>query len=122
MRAFQAGKLDVMLFTYAAGGVGINLTRADTMIRLQRSWSMIANNQGVDRIHRIGSEVHESITIIDLVTAGSIEETQIQRLYEKAERMEEIVRDREKLEAAGKSPDELDAEIARIETMTLMEG
>ena len=37
VRAFQAGKLDVMLFTYAAGGVGINLTRADTMIRLQRS-------------------------------------------------------------------------------------
>lgn len=122
VRAFQAGKLDVMLFTYAAGGVGINLTRADTMIRLQRSWSMVANNQGVDRVHRIGSEVHESITIIDLVTAGSIEETQIQRLYEKAERMEEIVRDREKLEASGTSPDELDAEIARIETTTLMEG
>jgi SNF2 family DNA or RNA helicase len=122
VRAFQAGKLDVMLFTYAAGGVGINLTRADTMIRLQRSWSMIANNQGVDRVHRIGSEVHESITIIDLVTAGTIEETQIQRLYEKAERMEEIVRDREKLEAAGKSAAELDAEVARIETTTLMEG
>ncbi len=122
VRAFQAGKLDVMLFTYAAGGVGINLTRADTMIRLQRSWSMIANNQGVDRIHRIGSEIHESVTIIDLVTAGTIEETQIQRLYEKAERMEEIVRDREKLEAAGKSAAELDAEVARIETTSLMEG
>lgn len=121
VRAFQAGKLDVMLFTYAAGGVGINLTRADTMIRLQRSWSMIANNQGVDRIHRIGSEVHESITIIDLVTAGTIEEVQIQRLYEKAERMEEIVRDREKLEAAGNTED-LDAELARIETTSLMEG
>ena len=125
VRAFQAGKLDVMLFTYAAGGVGINLTRADTMIRLQRSWSMIANNQGVDRIHRIGSEVHESVTIIDLVTAGTIEETQIQRLYEKAERMEEIVRDREKLlsaEGDQRTLDEIDSEIARIENTTLMEG
>lgn len=122
VRAFQAGKLDVMLFTYAAGGVGINLTRADTMIRLQRSWSMIANNQGVDRIHRIGSEVHESVTIIDLVTAGTIEETQIQRLYEKAERMEEIVRDREQLMNAAENPDDLDAELARIETTSLMEG
>lgn len=122
VRAFQAGKLDVMLFTYAAGGVGINLTRADTMIRLQRSWSMIANNQGVDRIHRIGSEVHESITIIDLVTAGTIEETQIQRLYEKAERMEEIVRDREQLMTAVENHDDLDAELARIETTSLMEG
>lgn len=122
VRAFQDGKLDVMLFTYAAGGVGINLTRADTMIRLQRSWSMIANNQGVDRIHRIGSEVHESITIIDLVTAGTIEETQIQRLYEKAERMEEIVRDREQLMNAAENPDDLDAELARIENTSLMEG
>lgn len=121
VRTFQAGKLDVMLFTYAAGGVGINLTRADTMIRLQRSWSMVQNMQGVDRVHRIGSEVHESITIIDLVTAGTIEETQIQRLYEKAERMEEIVRDREKMEAAGNTED-LDAELARIETTSLMEG
>lgn len=125
VRAFQEGRLDYILFTYAAGGVGINLTRADTMIRLQRSWSMIANNQGVDRIHRIGSEVHESVTIIDLVTAGTIEETQIQRLYEKAERMEEIVRDREKLlkaEGDQRTLDEIDAEIARIETTTLMEG
>lgn len=122
VRAFQDGKLDVMLFTYAAGGVGINLNRADTMIRLQRSWSMIANNQGVDRIHRIGSEVHESVTIIDLVTAGTIEEVQIQRLYEKAERMEEIVRDREQLMNAAENPDDLDAELARIETTSLMEG
>lgn len=125
VRAFQAGKLDVMLFTYAAGGVGINLTRADTMIRLQRSWSMVANNQGVDRVHRIGSEAHESITIIDLVTAGTIEEVQIQRLYEKAERMEEIVRDREKLMLADGDPrtlEEIDAEVARIETTSLMEG
>jgi len=122
VQAFQDGKIDFLLFTYKAGGVGLNLTRADTMVRLQRSWSLIDNNQGVDRIHRIGSEVHDKVTIIDLVAAGTIEETQLERLYEKAERLEEIVRDRAKLVALGKTTDDLDAEAARIEATGLMGG
>jgi SNF2 family DNA or RNA helicase len=120
VQAFQDGKIDHILFTYKAGGVGLNLTRADTMVRLQRSWSLIDNNQGVDRIHRIGSEVHDKVTIIDLVAAGTIEETQLERLYDKAERLEEIVRDRAKLLALGKTTDDLDAEAARIEATGLM--
>ena len=122
VQAFQDGKIDHILFTYKAGGVGLNLTRADTMVRLQRSWSMIDNNQGVDRIHRIGSEVHDKVTIIDLVAAGTIEETQLERLYDKAERLEEIVRDRAKLLTLGKTTDDLDAEVARIEATGLMGG
>lgn len=120
VQAFQDGKIDYILFTYKAGGVGLNLTRADTMVRLQRSWSLIDNNQGVDRIHRIGSEVHDKVTIIDLVAAGTIEETQLERLYDKAERLEEIVRDRAKLLALGKTTDDLDAEAAKIEATGLM--
>jgi len=120
VQAFQDGKIDYILFTYKAGGVGLNLTRADTMVRLQRSWSLIDNNQGVDRVHRIGSEVHDKVTIIDLVAAGTIEETQLERLYDKAERLEEIVRDRAKLLALGKTTDDLDAEAARIEATGLM--
>lgn len=114
VQAFQTGKLDYLLFTYKAGGVGINLTRADTLVRLQRGWSLVELKQGEDRVHRIGSEVHESITIIDLVTAGTIEEAQIQRLAEKAERLEEIVRDRAKLLALGKDTSDLDAEAASL--------
>jgi SNF2 family DNA or RNA helicase len=122
VQAFQTGKIDYVLFTYKAGGVGLNLTRADTMVRLQRGWSLVELKQGEDRIHRIGSEVHESITIIDLVTSGTIEDTQIQRLYEKAERLEEIVRDRAKLLALGDdyATEDLDAEEARIEATGLM--
>jgi SNF2 family DNA or RNA helicase len=98
--AFQDGKLKYVLFTYKAGGVGINLTRADTLVRLQRSWSMIDNAQGVDRVHRIGSEIHESINIIDVITAGTIEERQLEKLYEKAERAEEVMRDRQQTQQA----------------------
>lgn len=122
VQAFQTGKLDYLLFTYKAGGVGLNLTRADTMVRLQRGWSLVEMKQGEDRIHRIGSEVHDAITIIDLVTAGTIEEDQIERLYMKAERLEEIVRDRAKLAALGQDTSVLDAEASRIEAANLMEG
>lgn len=121
VEAFQAGKLKYILFTYKAGGVGLNMTAADTLVRLQRSWSLIDNMQGEDRVHRIGSEVHEAITIIDIITADTIEETQVEKLYQKMMRLEEIVRDREQLEAAGKSTAHLDAEAARIESLDLLD-
>lgn len=120
IEAFQSGKIDYLLFTYKAGGVGLNMTRADTLVRLQRSWSMVDNKQGEDRIHRIGSEQHDSITIIDLVTADTIEESQLETLYAKAERLEEVVRDRAQLVKLGTSTDEIDAMIARLESSDLM--
>jgi SNF2 family DNA or RNA helicase len=121
VEAFQSGKLKYILFTYKAGGVGLNMTAADTLVRLQRSWSLIDNMQGEDRVHRIGSEQHEAITIIDIITADTIEETQVEKLYAKMQRLEEIVRDREQLQAAGKSTAHLDAEAARIESVDLLD-
>jgi SNF2 family DNA or RNA helicase len=94
IRDFQNGELRVMLCTIAAGGVGITLTRAGTAIFLQRSWSMIDNRQAEDRIHRIGSENHDQIEIIDIVSPGTIEERQREVLVSKADRLEEVVRDR----------------------------
>lgn len=111
---FQAGKLRVLLFTLKAGGTGLTMTAADTMIRLQRSWSLIDNMQGEDRVHRIGSEIHQSINIIDIITEGTVEETQIIRLYDKQKRLEEITRDRATLLAAGKSIVHLDEEENKI--------
>lgn len=121
VEAFQSGKLKYILFTYKAGGVGLNMTAADTLVRLQRSWSLVDNMQGEDRVHRIGSEQHEAITIIDIITADTIEETQVEKLYAKMQRLEEIVRDREQLEASGKSTAHLDAEAARIESLDLLD-
>jgi SNF2 family DNA or RNA helicase len=121
IEAFQSGKLKYILFTYKAGGVGLNMTAADTLVRLQRSWSLIDNMQGEDRVHRIGSEKHKAITIIDIITADTVEETQVEKLYAKMQRLEEIVRDREQLQTAGKSTAHLDAEAARIESLDLLD-
>lgn len=92
MDAFQSGKLQYVIVT-RAGAEGITLTAADTMVRLMRSWSLITHKQSEDRVHRIGSERHESIKIVDYVTVDTIEEDQIIRLNGKEERAQEVLRD-----------------------------
>jgi SNF2 family DNA or RNA helicase len=107
---FQRGDVKLLMFTYKAGGVGLDMTQASVQIRLQRSWSLVDNKQGEDRVHRIGSEKHKSITIVDVVAAGTVEEVQMRRLAEKLQRLEEINRDRARLQAAGISTSSLDEE------------
>jgi len=92
---FQDGKVRVILCTIAAGGIGITLTRAATALFIQRSWSMIENKQAEDRVHRIGSEIHDKIEIIDLLSINTIEDRRMMVLGEKEERLEELMRDKE---------------------------
>jgi SNF2 family DNA or RNA helicase len=94
---FQSGKTKWILFTAQAGGVGVTLTAARRLIMLQRPWSLVDYKQALDRVHRIGSEVHDSVIITDYVTDGTIEERVIQALDVKSENFEEIVRDKDKL-------------------------
>ena len=94
---FQAGKIKWILFTAQAGGVGITLTAARRLIMLQRPWSLVDHKQALDRVHRIGSEIHDSIMITDYVTEGTIEERVIQVLETKADNFEQIVRDKTQL-------------------------
>ncbi len=114
LRDFQAGKLRVILFTVAAGGTGLTMTAADTIVFLQRSWSMIDNVQAEDRVHRIGSEIHQQVTVIDVVASGTVEEHQVAKLWEKSERLREITQDRQRLTAAGLPTTTLDDEETRI--------
>jgi len=94
---FQAGTIKWILFTAQAGGVGITLTKARRLVMLQRPWSLVDHRQVLDRVHRIGSEIHDSIVITDYVTEGTIEERVIQVLETKSDNFEEIVRDKEQL-------------------------
>jgi len=94
---FQSGKIKWILFTAQAGGVGITLTAARRLVMLQRPWSLVDYKQALDRVHRIGSEIHDSIVIMDYVTDGTIEERVIQVLDSKADNFEQIVRDKTQL-------------------------
>jgi SNF2 family DNA or RNA helicase len=97
IKEFQEGKLRIMLCTIQAGSEGITLTRSNTAIFLQRSYSRIQNNQAEARVHRIGSEIHERVEIIDIIAEDTIEIRQRQALVLKEEISEEIVRDRDTL-------------------------
>lgn len=94
---FQSGKIKWILFTDKAGGVGVTLTAARRLVMLQRPWSLVDHKQALDRVHRIGSEIHDSIIVTDYVTEGTIEERVIQVLETKADNFEQIVRDKDKL-------------------------
>jgi SNF2 family DNA or RNA helicase len=94
---FQSGKIKWILFTAQAGGVGVTLTAARRLIMLQRPWSLVDHKQALDRVHRIGSEIHDSIIITDYVTEGTIEERVLQVLETKADNFEQIVRDKDQL-------------------------
>lgn len=94
---FQSGKIKWILFTVQAGGVGVTLTAARQLVMLQRPWSLVDYKQALDRVHRIGSEIHDSILVIDYVTEGTIEERVLQVLDSKSENFEQIVHDKSRL-------------------------
>lgn len=93
VRRFQAGELDLICVTTGAGGVGITLTAADTIVFLQRPWSLVESIQMEDRAHRIGSEIHESIEIIDIVAKNTIDTRYRAVLRERAGQLADLVKD-----------------------------
>ena len=72
IRRFQAGEAPVALVSLKAGGVGINLTRADTVIHYDPWWNPAAEAQATDRAHRIGQE--RPVMVYKLVARGTLEE------------------------------------------------
>lgn len=69
--AFQAGDLKVFTGTIQAGGEGITLTAASTVIFLDRVWGPSKNKQAEDRLHRIGQK--EAVQVIDLVAKDTVD-------------------------------------------------
>lgn len=94
---FQSGRTKWILFTAQAGGVGVTLTAARRLVMLQRPWSLVDYKQALDRVHRIGSEIHDSIIITDYVTEGTVEEKVIDTLGAKDYNFQQIVKDKEQL-------------------------
>lgn len=72
VQQFQAGKVSLFLISLKAGGVGLNLTAADTVIHYDPWWNPAVENQATDRAHRIGQD--KNVFVYKLVVAGSIEE------------------------------------------------
>lgn len=90
---FQSGKTDVLCVTTSAGGVGLTFTAARTAVFLQRPWSLVEALQAEDRLHRIGSERHESIEVIDIVARNTIDTRVRAVLRNKAGQLSDLLQD-----------------------------
>lgn len=70
--AFREGRVPVMLVSLKAGGVGLNLTEADTVIHYDPWWNPAVEAQATDRAHRIGQD--KPVFVYKLVTENTVEE------------------------------------------------
>lgn len=69
---FEAGEVDVFLISLKAGGTGLNLTSADTVIHYDPWWNAAAQAQATDRAYRIGQK--RPVFVYNLIVSGSVEE------------------------------------------------
>ena len=83
IQRFQAGEVPIFLISLKAGGVGLNLTAADTVIHFDPWWNPAAENQATDRAHRIGQQ--KPVFVYKLIVAGSIEARIVDLQQKKAE-------------------------------------
>jgi superfamily II DNA or RNA helicase len=72
VKRFQAKEAPIFLLSLKSGGVGLNLTAADTVIHLDPWWNPAVERQATDRAHRIGQD--QPVFVYKLVVEGSIEE------------------------------------------------
>ena len=83
IRSFQEGDVPVFLISLKAGGVGLNLTAADTVIHYDPWWNPAVENQATDRAHRLGQD--KPVFVYKLIVGGSIEEKILALQERKAE-------------------------------------
>jgi SNF2 family DNA or RNA helicase len=84
VRRFQSGEVPLFLISLRAGGTGLNLTAADTVIHYDPWWNPAVEDQATDRAHRIGQD--KAVFVYKLIARGTVEE----RMLELQERKRSI--------------------------------
>lgn len=87
--AFNNGERDLFLLSLKAGGTGLNLTGADTVILYDLWWNPAVEQQASDRVHRIGQK--KVVNIIKLVSEGTLEDKMIQLQQRKQQLIDEVL-------------------------------
>ena len=103
IKAFTSGQEPVFLISLKAGGFGLNLTEADHVFIMDPWWNPAAEQQAVDRIHRIGQE--REVHVYRLVAEGTIEEKVMQLKASKAALFDAVVGEGEFASAAVTAED-----------------
>jgi SNF2 family DNA or RNA helicase len=109
VKRFSQDNVPLFLISLKAGGVGLNLTAADTVIHYDPWWNPAAENQATDRAHRIGQD--KPVFVYKLIAAGSIEE-KIVALQEKKAALAAAILSGDGANAVKFSADDLDGLLA----------
>ena len=104
---FKSGEVNVFLISLKAGGVGLNLTEADTVIIYDPWWNPAAESQAADRAHRIGQD--KPVFIYKLITENTVEEKIIAMQDKKRALAEGIYKGGEKEESLKLTAEDLTA-------------
>ena len=86
---FNGGQGQVFLISLKAGGSGLNLVGADTVIHFDPWWNPAAEDQATDRAHRIGQK--NTVNVIRFITRGSIEEQVVRLGARKRELFDQMI-------------------------------
>lgn len=86
---FNDGERDLFLISLKAGGTGLNLTGADTVILYDLWWNPAVEQQAADRAHRIGQK--KTVQVIRLVARGTVEEKVIELQNKKKHLIDEVI-------------------------------
>ena len=111
VKRFQSGEVPIFLISLKAGGTGLNLTAADTVIHYDPWWNPAVENQATDRAHRIGQE--KNVFVYKLMTVGTVEEKIGEMQARKRELVEGLL-DTEKAQNLKLTPDDLDVLFAPL--------
>jgi len=109
---FQAKRIRVFAGTIAAGGVGLTLTAASTVVFIDRVWSPAVNGQAEDRLHRIGQT--EAVEVIDLMARHTVDLGKASKIRTKARWLQMLLGDKVDPELLIK---DLEAEMKGIEEL-----
>lgn len=95
VNSFNEGAGKVFLISLKAGGIGLNLTGADTVIHFDPWWNPAVEDQATDRTYRIGQK--KSVYVMKLVTRGTIEEKILKLQERKKELIDAVIQPGETL-------------------------
>ncbi|MDX1258875.1 DEAD/DEAH box helicase [Exiguobacterium sp. K1] len=88
---FNAGEVDLFLISLKAGGTGLNLATADTVILYDSWWNPAVEQQAADRAHRLGQQ--SPVEVIKLLMTGTIEEKMAELQDRKAMMIDAVLSD-----------------------------
>ena len=116
--SFQEGDAEVFLISLKAGGVGLNLTAADTVIHYDPWWNPAVERQATDRAYRIGQD--KPVFVYKLLTEETVEEKILQMQNAKQQLADALYQDKKAESSTGTDSTNKSPQLSQEELMDLL--